>query len=146
MDAYLGATETLSKPSTSGAGAATGTSFDATSVVSGRSYKTYGTTFTAQSTRSRRPGQARARLEQGENKAGAVADASFGTAGSGGSGRTRGWQESIEAAAARNGKRWDPEHGWKDYVDPKSLGVPTDDFYNESTIDDDEYCQSELGD
>ena len=99
MDAYLGSMEGMSK------------SFDATSVVSTKSGKTYGTNMTTRSTRSRRTGQAKVRLEKERSLEGSImAD-----------GKPRGWQDSIEAVAAQTGKVWDPQTGWKDYVDPRTI-------------------------
>eukprot|EP00536_Pseudo-nitzschia_multiseries_P006752 jgi/Psemu1/324465/estExt_fgenesh1_pg.C_1470005 len=116
MDAYL--SETMSQMG----GAATGRSFDAVSVVSGKSHKTShttGTNYTSLSTRSRRRGQAKVRLEK-EKEALNI---------SGMTNKSHGWHESIEAAAARAGKVWDPDQGWKDYVDPNLIEHPSDDFF-----------------
>ncbi|KAL3924707.1 MAG: hypothetical protein SGILL_000879 [Bacillariaceae sp.] len=105
IDTYLNSTETLSQYGQSG-----GASFDQQSVVSGKSYRTSqtaGTNFT-QSTRTLRPGQAKLRLEkekQVQQK------------------KPTGWQESILAAAAKSGRVWDPERGWINYVDPKTVGT-----------------------
>ncbi len=111
MDAYMGSSRILNS-----------SSFDATSVVSGKSHKTSGTTFTTQSTRSRRRGQAKVRLEHEKS----ILNTSME------SNKTRGWQESIERAAAASGKVWDPETGFRDYVDPKELDNSTDGFYSQS--------------
>jgi hypothetical protein len=118
MDAYLNSTEDKSRNGVGNSG-----SFDATSVVSGKSFKTSGTNFTTQSTRSRRPGQAKARLQQDKSVLNISTTSST---------KTRGWQESIEAVAARTGKIWDPETGWRDYTDPKNLESPGSGFYSES--------------
>ncbi|KAL3917357.1 MAG: hypothetical protein SGILL_004752, partial [Bacillariaceae sp.] len=107
IDTYLNSTETLSQYG------ANGNSFDNHSVVSGKSYRTSqtaGTNFT-QSTRTLRPGQAKLRLNK-EKKAQQK--------------KPTGWQESIQAAAAASGRVWDPEYGWKDYVDPKTVGTEDD--------------------
>eukprot|EP00531_Pseudo-nitzschia_arenysensis_P016689 CAMPEP_0116130754 /NCGR_PEP_ID=MMETSP0329-20121206/8646_1 /TAXON_ID=697910 /ORGANISM="Pseudo-nitzschia arenysensis, Strain B593" /LENGTH=1517 /DNA_ID=CAMNT_0003625149 /DNA_START=176 /DNA_END=4729 /DNA_ORIENTATION=+ len=111
MDAYMGSSRILNS-----------SSFDATSVVSGKSHKTSGTTFTTQSTRSRRRGQAKVRLEHEKS----ILNISMEST------KTRGWQESIERAAAASGKVWDPETGFRDYVDPKQLDNSTDGFYSQS--------------
>ncbi len=111
MDAYMGS----ARINNSG-------SFDASSVATGKSYKTAGTNFTSQSTRSRRRGQAKVRLECERSILSTSME----------SNKTRGWQESIEAAAAHAGKVWDPETGWRDYVDPKQLDNSTDGFYSQS--------------
>eukprot|EP00529_Nitzschia_sp_RCC80_P002674 CAMPEP_0113506748 /NCGR_PEP_ID=MMETSP0014_2-20120614/36080_1 /TAXON_ID=2857 /ORGANISM="Nitzschia sp." /LENGTH=1702 /DNA_ID=CAMNT_0000402277 /DNA_START=14 /DNA_END=5118 /DNA_ORIENTATION=- /assembly_acc=CAM_ASM_000159 len=98
-------------------------SFDQMSVVSGRSHKTSmtsGTNYTTQSTRSRRPGQAKVRIER-EKKSNSVRGQ-----------RTTGWQESIQAAAAKTGRVWDPEHGWRDYVDPRNQSAQSE---NELGVD-----------
>lgn len=118
MDAYLNSTETISRNGVGKSG-----SFDAASVASGKSFKTSGTNFTTQSTRSRRPGQAKVRLQQDRS----VLDVSTAS-----STKTRGWQESIEAVAAKTGKIWDPEFGWRDYTDPQKLESPSSGFYSES--------------
>ena len=118
MDAYLNSTETISRNGVGKSG-----SFDATSVASGKSFKTSGTNFTTQSTRSRRPGQAKARLEMDRSVLNVSTTSST---------KTRGWQESIEAVAAKTGKIWDPETGWSDYKDPKMLESPSSGFYSES--------------
>jgi hypothetical protein len=109
MDTYLNSTESTSRGS-----------FDHTSVVSGKSYKTSLTAGTnhTQSTRTRRPGQAKARLESEKSKAKTQT-------------KVIGWQESIQAVAASTGKEWDPAFGWKDYVDPK----PGDDLGDQYVAD-----------
>ena len=113
MEAYMGVTRTIGNSR----------SFDANSVVSGKSYKTSGTGYTSQSTRSRRIGQAKVRLEQEKNVLSTYME----------SNKTRGWQESIEAMAARTGKVWDPETGWQDYADQKEeLDQSTDGFHSQS--------------
>ncbi|KAG7339527.1 hypothetical protein IV203_034524 [Nitzschia inconspicua] len=111
VDTYLHSTETMSQLGNAH-------SFDHVSVISGRSYRTSqtaGTNFT-QSTRTRRPGQGKVRLEKEKKKQQQK--------------KPCGWQESIQAVAARTGRVWDPEHGWKDYVDPTTsetggeMGLP----------------------
>uniref|UniRef100_A0A6V0AQD2 Uncharacterized protein n=1 Tax=Pseudo-nitzschia australis TaxID=44445 RepID=A0A6V0AQD2_9STRA len=141
MDTYL--SETMSQ--VGGAGSSSGgnnngignnnhnnsRSFDGVSVVSGRSHRTTGTNYTTQSTRSRRPGQAKVRLERERDNTN-----TSGMAMSIGSTHTSkshyGWQDSIEAAALKAGKVWDPVYGWRDYVDPNRIEIPTDDFFDES--------------
>mmetsp|Transcript_19707 Transcript_19707/g.35515 ORF Transcript_19707/g.35515 Transcript_19707/m.35515 type:complete len:1232 (-) Transcript_19707:194-3889(-) len=105
IDAYLNTTETMSQLGSTAVG-----SFDHASVVSAKSYRTSLTAGTnhTQSTRTLRPGQAKVRIEKEKRKK---------------STKPTGWQESIQAAAARTGRTWDPEHGWKDYVDPKTVGT-----------------------
>jgi hypothetical protein len=99
IDTYLNSTETLSQFG------GTATSFDHASVVSGKSYRTSHTAGTnhTQSTRTRRPGQAKIRIEKEKRTK---------------QNKPTGWQESIQAVAAKTGRMWDPEHGWIDYVDP----------------------------
>lgn len=102
LDAYLNSTELVSNYGG-------GSVHDHVSVVSGKSYKTSGTTGTnyTTSTRSRRPGAAKQRL-MAHKKAESTAQHS-------------GWQESIQAAAAGTGRVWDPVKGWIDYVDPNTV-------------------------
>ena len=121
----------------------TNTSFDVGSVMSGKSYRTSQTNMSTRSTRSRRPGQAKVRLQaqaqsQSQSTEGGGGDninnISISSNGTSATGRTTrsitGWKESIEAVAAATGKEWDPDHGWKDYIDPTSRNeCGTEDFY-----------------
>jgi hypothetical protein len=105
LETYLNSTDLLS--SYGGASVA-----DHLTVVSGKSYKTSATNYTAASTRSRRPGQAQKRLEQqkvGENTNRKARPSSH---------QMRGWQETMQQAAAENNRQWDPKHGWVDYANP----------------------------
>jgi len=77
---------------------------DGGTVFSSRSMYTAGTNATnwSTSTRRRHRGAAKQRLSEtkAENQ------------------RPSGWLESIKAAAEKNNCRWDPKHGWIDYVEP----------------------------
>jgi len=115
VETYFNSTELMSSMGAE-------SSQDHHSVVSSKSYKTsathktgvsYGTNYTngtnyTTSTRSRRPGAAKTRLavaKQAEQK----------------QKKSRGWQESIQAAAANANRKWDPQKGWVDYVDPDAV-------------------------
>lgn len=74
------------------------------------SYKTSATNATS-STRSRRPGQAQKRMQQ--QKAGEFQRTRSGQ-------QVRGWQETMQKAAAENNRTWDPQRGWVDYGDPNA--------------------------
>lgn len=81
---------------------------DGASVVSGKSHYTMGTNATnwSTSTRRRHRGAAKNRkVDLSENQ------------------RPVGWLESIKAAAASNNRKWDPKHGWVDYVDEEELEI-----------------------
>jgi hypothetical protein len=80
------------------------------------SAKTTGTNYTASTRKSRRPGQAKMRLQQQK-----LGETSSTTRRSGGSQQQqqqqqRGWQETMKRAAAETNKTWDPRHGWANYV------------------------------
>jgi hypothetical protein len=79
------------------------------------STKTAGTNYTASTRKSRRPGQAKVRLQQQE-----LGERSRITRRSGGSPQRqpqqRGWQETMKQAAAESNNTWDPRHGWAKYV------------------------------
>lgn len=112
MDAYMGSARSVS-------GAGTSKSFDgAASVASAKSHKTSGTNFTTQSTRSRRVGQAKVRQQVEKNILNTSVEST----------KTRGWQESIEAAAAQHGKVWDPETGWQEYKETSQADTSADGF------------------
>ncbi|KAL3937883.1 MAG: hypothetical protein SGBAC_007097 [Bacillariaceae sp.] len=74
------------------------------------SYKTAATNATT-STRARRPGQAQKRMHQ--QKVGEVQSTRPGQ-------QARGWQETMQKAAAENNRTWDPQRGWVDYGDPNA--------------------------
>jgi hypothetical protein len=82
------------------------------------SAKSTGTNYTASTRKSRRPGQAKARLQQQK-----LGETSSNTHRSGGSQQQqqqqqqqRGWQETMKRAAAETNNSWDPHHGWANYV------------------------------
>ncbi|CAJ1946043.1 unnamed protein product [Cylindrotheca closterium] len=78
------------------------------------SYKTAATNATT-STRARRPGQAQKRMQQ--QKAAEIQRTRSGN-------QVRGWQETMQKAAAENNRTWDPQRGWVDYGDPNAPPIP----------------------
>jgi hypothetical protein len=104
LETYINSTDLMSTYQAS-------TPTESQTVASGR---TMGTTGTAVSTRSRRPGAAQKRLEahrSGEIRSRKARPASH---------QMRGWQETMQQAAAENNRTWDPQHGWVDYADPNA--------------------------
>lgn len=99
IEAYFSATAAISPIGVS-------SSRDGMSVYTMGTNITGGSTY-SHSTRTRRPGAAKARLakqKEVENQLG----------------KKSGWQESIKAAAATTNRDWDPKKGWIDYHDPDS--------------------------
>jgi len=95
---------------------------DNISIVSGTTAETSlygaGSVFTqntnlTQSSRARRPGAAKKRLEKAKE---AERQAS----------KKMGWHESIRAAAQTQNREWKPEEGWVDYQAPSEDVVPND--------------------
>ena len=127
MDAYMGSTRSVSGVGTSKSfdGASNSKSFDgAGSVVSSKSHKTSGTNMT-QSTRSLRVGQAKVRQQIEQEILNTSAESS----------KTRGWQESIEAAAVKQGKVWDPATGWQNYNEAKTVDTSADGFSSQDGLE-----------
>eukprot|EP00980_Cylindrotheca_fusiformis_P013665 scaffold3515_cov126-Cylindrotheca_fusiformis.AAC.14 len=100
METYLSSTDLIG----GGAGPS-----DQMTVASGKSYKTSATTA---SSRSRRPGQAQRRLQQ--QRTGEIQNRKARPS----SHQMRGWQETMQQAAAENNREWDPKLGWVDYANP----------------------------
>ena len=103
---------------------------DGASVVSGKSHYTTGTNATNWSTSTRRRHRGAAK-----NRKVDLSDTQ----------RPAGWLESIKAAAASNNRKWDPKHGWVDYIDEEELEIqmigklkpPLNNRKNKSTDDSD---------
>lgn len=75
------------------------------SIVSGRSMFSSATNATS-STRKRHRGAAKKRIPKKNDQ--------FQESGE----KPNGWLDSIKAVAAANNRKWDPKHGWLDYVEP----------------------------
>lgn len=82
------------------------TNQDQMSIVSGKSHWTAATGATnyTTSSRVRRPGAAKVRLENAKKAEEAAIT-------------RKGWHESIKSAAAKSNQKWDPKEGFQDYED-----------------------------
>ncbi|GKY92696.1 hypothetical protein MPSEU_000239800 [Mayamaea pseudoterrestris] len=104
MSTYMHASEAYNTPTGMNVG---GHQHDNVSVYTIGTNMT-GTTLMTTSTRTRRPGAARSRIEQ-EKRAQLV------------NGHKKGWHETMKAVSASTNRHWDPVRGWVDFEEDRNI-------------------------